>query len=76
MATVVTARQMRIALHRMNLLNSVQIWVENADNPEVNISWEYTTEFYRDNPMVTAVKAALGKTDEEIDELFLYASTL
>lgn len=71
---VVSARQGRLALHAAGLLETVDALVQQS-SPEIKIAWEYTTEFRRDDPILTSMlKDVFKKTDEEIDALFLAAS--
>ncbi len=70
----VTPRQARIALLRANMLDTVNQAV--ASNTEWAITWEFATEVKRDDPMIAAVQELLGKTELEIDELFITASKL
>ncbi len=74
--TTVSSRQMRLALHRTNMLLDVITFVEASTNQEVKIAWEYATEFRRNDPMVVWAQSALNKTDQEMDELFTLAATL
>jgi hypothetical protein len=64
---------MRIALHRLGLLATVQA-IADAD-PEASIIWEYATVIVRESPLI----AALGTghfTAAEIDNLFTAAMAL
>ena len=70
----VTPRQARIALLRANMLGAVNTAV--SSNTEWAITWEFATEVRRDDPMIAAVQGLLGKTDLEIDQLFIDASKL
>ena len=71
---------MRIALVMSGI--SLDI-VESAINslPEPNrtmakITWEYSVEFQRNNPLLVAVAPALGLTSKQVDDLFTLASKL
>ena len=66
--------QFRRALRSENLMDTVKTYLETADE-EVVEAWEYATTIYRNDPMVIAVKDALGKTDEELDAIFHLALT-
>lgn len=77
---LVSPRQMRIALVMSGI--SLDI-VESAINslPEPNrtvakITWEYSIEFQRNNPLLVAVAPALGLTSKQVDDLFTLASKL
>ena len=70
----VTPRQARIALLRAGMLDAINAAV--ASNQEWAITWEFATEVKRDDPMIAAVQELLGKTELEIDQLFIDASKL
>jgi hypothetical protein len=38
--------------------------------------WEYSTEFFRDRPIVKSVSTMLGWSEMQLDELFIYAGSL
>ena len=70
----ITPRQARIVLLRAGMLDAVNQAV--ANNQEWAITWEFATEVKRDDPMIAAVQALLGKTDAYIDDLFTIGSKL
>ena len=61
-----TPAQMRLALHRMDLLTQVQA-IADAD-PEASIVWEYATTIIRTSPLIEALGTDF--TPEQIDEIF------
>lgn len=73
--TSVTARQFRLALNQLSLRSAIDAAVAAADQ-NTKDTWEYSNVFERDNPMLLAMATALGKTTEEIDAVFILASTL
>jgi hypothetical protein len=70
-----TPLQIRRALRRVGLLDSVTAFVSSA-SPEISEAWEYATRIERDDPLLIACAATLGVTDTEIDEIFFLAATL
>jgi hypothetical protein len=70
---VITMRQARLALLDAGLLDDVEAAITT---PEHKIWWDYSTTVERKHPLVNAVLTALGKTETEIDELFISASQL
>lgn len=76
----ITPRQLRLAL----VLSGVDI--ANIDTaismlPEptqtmTRIEWEYAIDFERANPMVAALGAALGLTNEQIDAIWVLGATI
>ncbi|MCP3400401.1 hypothetical protein [Bradyrhizobium sp. CCGB20] len=71
----VTPRQIRLALTQMGLRQAVEDYVKTQDI-SVQDSWNYATEFLRDNELIVACAGALGKTDGDLDVLFGLARTL
>ncbi|MBX4964472.1 hypothetical protein [Rhizobium binae] len=71
----VSARQFKLQLLAAGLLDSVDAWV--AQQPrDVQIAYEYSGTFVRTEPMMAAGFAAMGFTEEQIDEFFTAAATL
>ena len=71
----VTPWQIRKALNQLGLREQVETAVA-AGNQDVKDAWEFATEFVRTDPLVAVIQAVLGKTDEEVDALFILGSTL
>ena len=75
----VTMRQARLALLQQNLLSQVESAIAGMQEPEksqVSIEWEYASTVERTSPWMSTMGAALGLTDEQLDQLFETASTL
>lgn len=70
---IVTMRQGRLALHEAGLLASVDSIIA-SQTEDIKITWEYSSELERDNPMIESMKGLLGLTDQELDALFIAAS--
>lgn len=76
---VVTMRQARLALLSAGLLAQVNTAVANMPGTEgdaASIEWEYAQEVRRDSPLVAGLSAALGLTDETLDNLYKVAAGL
>lgn len=73
--SVVTMRQARVALLRMGLLSIVTNTI-NSGTEEDKITWEFSTEIARDFPLVQNMKVPLGLSEQDLDNLFILASTL
>ena len=76
---VVTMRQARLALLGAGLLAQVNTAVANMPGTEgdaARIEWEYAQEVRRDSPLVAGLSAALGLTDETLDNLYKVAAGL
>jgi hypothetical protein len=72
----VTRRQMLTALHRVGLLATIKAAVEASGDIELQIAFDESQEFQRNNPLLASMAQALGKTDAEIDAVFALAATL
>lgn len=71
----VTARQFKLALLAADLLDDVETFI--ASQPRaVQIAFENSGTFVRDEPMMQVGFAALGFTEEQVDAFFMQASEL
>lgn len=66
--------QFRRALRAAGLLDAVSGYIATADE-ETSEAWQYATRFYRNDPFIVAAQQLLGKTDEELDDIFRLALT-
>ncbi|MBY3614983.1 hypothetical protein [Rhizobium bangladeshense] len=71
----VSARQFRLQLRRSQLLDAVKAWVAQQDG-ETQDSFEYSRDFVKESPMMLAGFAAMGFTQQQIDEFFTAAAKL
>jgi len=72
----VTRRQMLTALHRAGLLATIKGAVAASGDVELQIAFDESQEFQRNNPFLASMAAVLGKTDAEVDAIFALAATL
>lgn len=76
----VTPRQIRLALTRSGMPTaSIDDFIANLPAPmnlEVKIWWEYSTEFFRDNPLLNQMAPMLNLSQQDLDDLFTLAATL
>lgn len=75
----VTMRQARLALLNNNLLIQVQPAIDSLPEPDkskAQIEWEYSSEVQRHNSFVSLISAALGLTNQQLDDLFIEAASL
>ena len=70
----VTPLQMRRALNAAGLRAAVEAAVAASDQ-DVKDAWEFALEIRRDNPLLTAMAAALSMTEEQVNDLFLQAAS-
>lgn len=71
----VSRMQAMLALYNAGLLDAVNAIVAAAD-PRTRLAWETATDFHRTSPTIAALWAALGKTDAELDALFIAAKQI
>jgi hypothetical protein len=72
---VVTMRQARLALLQTGMLAQVNAAVAAADDA-TKITWEFSSEVQRGNPLVSTLTAVLSLSDQQIDDLFSLSATL
>jgi hypothetical protein len=68
-----TMRQARLALLDDGLLDEVEAAITT---PSDRIWWDYSTTVERSHPLVNAVLTALGKTETEMDDMFIEANLI
>jgi len=74
---VATARQIRLALLDVGLLDSVQNAFADLEEPlktRAQIEWEYATEIDKNSPLIQKLYPKLGLTEEQLDDLFVAAA--
>ena len=71
----VSAAQARIALLRAGLLAPVEAAIK-AGGGEIEIWFEYATEWHRDNVYISTLGSQLKLTDRQLDELFILAASI
>lgn len=76
----VTPRQIRLALLASGIsLSTIDAAINSMPEPTKSIAkvtWDYSTLVFRSNPLIVTMAPALGLTSEQIDQLFILASTL
>lgn len=72
----VSAWQIRKALNASGLRAVVEKAVTDSGSQDLSDGWQYALEFERNNPLVLALGAALGKTPAELDDLWILAGSL
>lgn len=70
---VVSARQMKLALLGVGMLDHIESFVATQDRG-VQISWEYATEFHRNDAMLAGMAQAFGLTGDQVDDIFRTAA--
>lgn len=71
----VSMRQARLALLQSGLLATVDAAIASGTEAD-KITWEYATEVNRSDALVDNLSVALGLSEQQLDELFILASTL
>ncbi len=72
---VITAVQGRLALLQAGLLDSVESSISGASR-EVQIFWEFATEWHREHAVLIALGESLHLTSAQVDGLFRLAKGL
>lgn len=71
----VTPRQVRLLLLQQDLLASVENIIAQQDHA-TRITWEYATEFLRDDPLLNQIANDLQLTSQQVDDFFIAAAQL
>ena len=71
----VTPRQVRLLLLSQGLLAQVESIIAASDEA-TKITWQYASEFKRDDPLLEALAGQLGLTNEQIDGFFIAAAQI
>lgn len=74
-----TMRQFKLGLHGAGLLSAVDAAIANLPEPQKSIAqieFEYATIVVRTNPLVEILSAALGLTEEQVNDLWRTAQEL
>ena len=75
----VTMLNARLVLIDQGLLESANAYIAampGAEGDAARTYWEFAANVRRDNPLVESLRVVLGKTQEEIDALFIAAAAL
>lgn len=76
----VSPRQFRTALVLSGFsLSTIDNLISTLPSPQkelAKIAWEYSTEIHRDNELLNQMAPLLGFSEEQLDQLFVLASTL
>ena len=72
----ITPWQIRKALNQLGLRAVVEAAVAASTDQAVKDGWEFATEFVRTSPFVVSMGAEFGKTDAELDALFILGASL
>lgn len=72
----VSRRQMLTALHRAGLLATIKAAVSASDDIEMQLAFDESQEFQRDNAFLQSMALALGKSEVEVDAIFALAAGL
>ena len=71
----VTMRQARLALIEVDLLSTINAAIANGSDEVMKVEWEYSDEVRRDWDSLIAMATQLGMTENDIDNLFILASS-
>lgn len=71
----VSAWQFRKAVNQLNLRNSIETAVTASTDQNLKDGWEYAIEFKSNDPLVLSMGAAIGKSEDEVYQVFQSAET-
>lgn len=71
----ITPRQAKLALLNIGMLDSVETAIAAAGKA-AQIEWENAISFERTSPLLSSICNSLGLTSEQLDGLFITASSL
>lgn len=72
-------RQIRRGLLEMGVLDKVDATIDNLSSPtreQTRISWDYSTSFHRQSPLLKSIMNELDLTDDQVDEMWLKMASL
>lgn len=73
--TEVSRFQARMALHHFGMFETADAYCASEEAPlMVKEAWLSAQVFRRDSPTIESLKTPLSITDEDLDDLFIYAS--
>jgi len=73
----VSPYQARVALRRAGRLADVEALMQDAGtDEEAKLAWKHAVTIRRKSPFIANLGAALGFTEQQIDNLFILASTI
>lgn len=67
--------QAKMALLQVGLYEQVEVYVANSNDYALKISWYDATNFYRNNQFIAGLAVEFNLTEEQVDNLFILAST-
>lgn len=71
----INATQIRIALNQTGLRSMVEAAISGGSQ-DLKDWWEFSTNLYRDHPLVVQMIAELGLPPEQVDDLWRLAATI
>lgn len=66
----ISASQIRKGLLSAGLLDQIESLIAASGDRALQIDWEFSTHFENTNPHVQTMGSAIGKTPQQIDDLF------
>ena len=73
--STISRAQAKLALLELGLLSTVDDFVASSGNEELKIEWNERLEFKRNNIVLVSLAEQLNITEEDLDDMFLLAST-
>lgn len=75
----ITPRQGKLVLLSAGILDDVEAYIDSIPGDQgkaARISFDYATEYLRDDPLLVAVATARGLSSEQIDQMFISGALL
>lgn len=72
----ITRRQMKLALNMVGLLQVIEGFVSVSEDDNLKINWYDAINFESDNPLIWEMAQMLGKSEEEVYQIFELGMTL
>lgn len=73
----ITRLQAKIALSQTGLLEQIQGMMAGLPSTDIQrLAWENALQFERDSAMVNGMAAAIGITQDQLDDLFIAAAAI
>lgn len=68
--------QGKIQLHRMGLLDNVNTMIEQLNDTELTLFWEYALTWERNNSYIQTLANQIGMNETDIENFFINASQI
>lgn len=77
--SLATPLQIRLALIKLGMLEQIQDFIEELEDPAKTIvmaEWEYALEINKNSTTIQSLSTQMGLTEEELDDIFEVAASI